>query len=465
MTTVRAACGMLLHQMSGAFGEEGGGADGGCRRGCRRAVLEGARGRGVAAVSKRRRRRKTRGIRIGGRFARPRCSPWGPWTISSWTPSRRSPSGVCTRRSPHPGSSNSCSTPTSGRGPNRSGWVDSRKPTAVFAGQGAVGGGEARTRRAPGGCDRGARRVAAIARPARPRAPRVGACRALAQYAPLAPKDGLKPFLGPAYQRLGTLLESEFNAGEARKTNAGAAAARAGWALHRSTTVTGARLSTWCSRLFSSSSSATTRLRRLGRGAAPATLRVWAAKVADPLLAADARDVLEALAAVPACLPPLHQLAVPTLSGVLAAPDRQGPMLVESTLDLLGGLLKPAAKAEAGAAHAACFRHVVALAVTSDDAGVLQSAAECLRAFLRFGRRRVARLGGRRDRRRRRSSQVLPRRRREGFSPRPSRTARARSRRRCWGRCCAGCPARLRRFCPRSSPPSSPEFPARGNPT
>ena len=83
------------------------------------------------------------------------------------------------------------------------------------------------------------------------------------------------------------------------------------------------------------------------------------------------RDVLEALAAVPACLPSLHQLAVPTLSGVLAAPDRQGPMLVESTLDLLGGLLKPAAKAEARAAHAACFRHVVALAVTSDDAGVL----------------------------------------------------------------------------------------------
>ena len=51
---------------------------------------------------------------------------------------------------------------------------------------------------------------------------------------------------------------------------------------------------------------------------APATLRVWAAKVADPLLAADARDVLEALAAVSACVPSLHQLAVPTLSGVLA---------------------------------------------------------------------------------------------------------------------------------------------------
>ena len=118
---------------------------------------------------------------------------------------------------------------------------------------------------------------------------------------------------------------------------------------------------------------------------APATLRVWAAKVADPLLAADARDVLEALAAVPACVPSLHQLAVPTLSGVLASPDGQGPMLVESTLDLLAGLLKPAGVAEARAAHAACFRHVVALAVSSDDVGILQSCAECLRAFLRSG--------------------------------------------------------------------------------
>ena len=118
---------------------------------------------------------------------------------------------------------------------------------------------------------------------------------------------------------------------------------------------------------------------------APATLRVWAEKVADPLLAADARDVLEALAAVPACLPSLHLLAVPTLAAVLAAPDAQPPMLVESSLDLLCVLLRPAAAAEARSAHAACFRHVVALAVGSDDVGVLQSAADCLRAFLRSG--------------------------------------------------------------------------------
>ena len=37
---------------------------------------------------------------------------------------------------------------------------------------------------------------------------RVGACRAIAQYVPLAPPQILQPFLGPVYQGLGTLLAS-----------------------------------------------------------------------------------------------------------------------------------------------------------------------------------------------------------------------------------------------------------------
>jgi hypothetical protein len=208
----------------------------------------------------------------------------------------------------------------------------------------------------------------------------VGACRALAQYVPLAPKHGLAPFLGPAYQGLGTLLESEFNAGEASKA-AASAGASASLANDGDCETLHLVLEAMLVVVKSDADAAAAWSGAL----APATLRVWAAKVADPLLAADARDVLEALAAVPACVPSLHQLAVPTLSGVLASPDGQGPMLVESTLDLLAGLLKPAGVAEARAAHAACFRHVVALVVSSDDVGILQSCAECLRAFLRSG--------------------------------------------------------------------------------
>ena len=120
---------------------------------------------------------------------------------------------------------------------------------------------------------------------------------------------------------------------------------------------------------------------------APATLRLWSARVADPLLSATARDVLEALANVPACLPSLLELAVPTLAGVARAPEAQPPMLVESALDVLCVLLRPApcGGEEARACHAACFGAVARLAATSDDVGVLQSAAECLRAFLRAG--------------------------------------------------------------------------------
>ncbi|EEH57214.1 uncharacterized protein MICPUCDRAFT_486, partial [Micromonas pusilla CCMP1545] len=158
---------------------------------------------------------------------------------------------------------------------------------------------------------------------------RVGACRALAQYVPLAPKDVLRPFLAPAYQGLGSLLES------AAGSTAGAGSGDAledGYAEDALHLVLEAMLV-----VVKADADAAT---QWSSALAPATLRVWAEKVADPLLAADARDVLEALAAVPA---------------------------------------------EAHAAHAACFRHVVAIALTSDDVGALQSAAECLRAFLRAG--------------------------------------------------------------------------------
>ena len=203
---------------------------------------------------------------------------------------------------------------------------------------------------------------------------RVGACRALAQYVPLAPKDVLRPFLAPAYQGLGSLLES------AAGSTAGAGSGDAledGYAEDALHLVLEAMLV-----VVKADADAAT---QWSSALAPATLRVWAEKVADPLLAADARDVLEALAAVPACVPSLHALAVPTLASVLASPATQPPMLVESTLDLLAVLLRPAAASEAHAAHAACFRHVVAIALTSDDVGALQSAAECLRAFLRAG--------------------------------------------------------------------------------
>ena len=367
MTTVRATCGMLLHEMSGAFGGDevekaanGGSFSGALAAAVKRRMDEAEAAR-VAGDSTWWKLREATLLAVGTlddfivetERALAECGRHATFSAPGFL-------GLVLDRDLAPGSENSI--PPFLRG--RALWVAARlAPGAPSAAATAV--------------------LGAALQSLDPRAPaplRVGACRALAQYVPLAPKDGLAPFLGPAYQGLGTLLESEFNAGEASKaaTSAGASASLANdgdcETLHL---VLEAMLVVVKSDADAAAA--------WSGALAPATLRVWAAKVADPLLAADARDVLEALAAVPACVPSLHQLAVPTLSGVLASPDGQGPMLVESTLDLLAGLLKPAGVAEARAAHAACFRHVVALAVSSDDVGILQACAECLRAFLRSG--------------------------------------------------------------------------------
>jgi hypothetical protein len=81
------------------------------------------------------------------------------------------------------------------------------------------------------------------------------------------------------------------------------------------------------------------------------------------------------------------ELAVPTLASVIGNPQHQPETLVEASLDVFCVLLRPApcGGEEARACHAACFGAVARLAKTSDDVGILQSAAECLRAFLRSG--------------------------------------------------------------------------------
>ena len=211
---------------------------------------------------------------------------------------------------------------------------------------------------------------------------RVGACRALAQYVPAAAKDALRPLLGPMYQGLGGLLEAHERSRHAEAQNGNPPASSfpgdnddddsLHLVLEAMLVVVKAddeAAAAWSHAL------------------APATLRLWSARVADPMLSATARDVLEALANVPACLPSLLEMAVPTLAGVARHPEAQPPMLVEGALDVLCVLLRPApcGGEEARACHAACFGAVARLATTSDDVGVMQSSAECLRAFLRSG--------------------------------------------------------------------------------
>lgn len=220
---------------------------------------------------------------------------------------------------------------------------------------------------------------------------RVGACRALAQYVPAAPKDALRPLLGPMYQGLGGLLEAhERNAqaeAQVARARKGAGANVAATSSFPGDDSDDDSLHLVLEAMLVVVKADDEAAAAWSHALAPATLRLWSARVADPLLSASARDVLEALANVPACLPPLLELAVPTLAGVARNPETQPPTLVESALDLLCVLLRPApcGGEEARACHAACFGAVARLAATSDDVGVLQSAAECLRAFLRSG--------------------------------------------------------------------------------
>ncbi|CEG01392.1 Armadillo-type fold [Ostreococcus tauri] len=187
---------------------------------------------------------------------------------------------------------------------------------------------------------------------------RIGACRAMAEFLPLAKREVMAPYVGEIYKGLGGLL---VEAGEETihlileamhvliKADAEAAAA-------------------WLGALT------------------PAVVKIWGEYVRDPLISADACEVFEALAAIPACQPQLHATLVPTLSHILASPSEQPDMLVEATLDLLTIILRPAGLAEAKATHNACFKYVCGLIMHSDDAGVMQGAAETLRAFLRAGK-------------------------------------------------------------------------------
>ena len=186
---------------------------------------------------------------------------------------------------------------------------------------------------------------------------RIGACRAFAEFIPLTKPEVFAPHVRDIYTGLGMLL------GESTEETLHLVLE----ALLVLIKADGAAAAAWLNALV------------------PATLNIWAAHVTDPLLSADTTEIFEALAAVPACQPQLHAMLVPTLARVLASPDDQPDMLVEATLDLLTVILRPAGITEAKATHDACFRYVYALVMYRDDVGVMQGAAECMRAFLRAG--------------------------------------------------------------------------------
>eukprot|EP00887_Chlorella_sp_A99_P007628 scaffold20.g7628.t1 len=115
------------------------------------------------------------------------------------------------------------------------------------------------------------------------------------------------------------------------------------------------------------------------------TLNAWISHVVDPLLAGDARDLLEAMAGVPACLPGLQSRMLPTLCGILANPAAHSAILVDGSLELVTVVLAPSPPEVAAQIHAATTPAVLSLLLHSDDAEVLRSATSYLRTLLQVG--------------------------------------------------------------------------------
>ncbi|PSC72945.1 importin-9 isoform X1 [Micractinium conductrix] len=114
-------------------------------------------------------------------------------------------------------------------------------------------------------------------------------------------------------------------------------------------------------------------------------LNAWIANVADPLLSVDARELLEALAAIPACLPNLQARMLPTLCGIIAAPQQHSSILVDGAVELVTLALAPSGPEAAQRIHAAATPAMLQLVMHHDDGEVLRSATAYLRTLLQVG--------------------------------------------------------------------------------
>ena len=122
--------------------------------------------------------------------------------------------------------------------------------------------------------------------------------------------------------------------------------------------------------------------------AARACLAIWGDRVADPLLAPAAADVvLELARAGGATAEAAYGAALPALATVLRDPRAAGATAVAAALDLAASLLAHAPPAAAGAAHAALTPPALALLGGGGGGGAAVAAAACdyVRALARAG--------------------------------------------------------------------------------
>lgn len=118
-------------------------------------------------------------------------------------------------------------------------------------------------------------------------------------------------------------------------------------------------------------------------------LTLWANNITDPLISEDARDVLEALAKVPACLPHLQSRALPSLAQLVSTPSNaisvDNVSLVTGAIELLTILLVHSPAEAAAAIHGAVTSPILSLALTSGDEAIIEAGSSYLRTVMQVG--------------------------------------------------------------------------------
>jgi importin-9 len=116
-------------------------------------------------------------------------------------------------------------------------------------------------------------------------------------------------------------------------------------------------------------------------------MQAWVSNVADPLLGEDAQELLQALAASPACLPNVQARALPTLMSVIGTAEDHPSLLVDGCLEFLVSLLAPSTREVAARISEAATQAVTRLMVSADaDEEVRATATAYVRTLLQVGK-------------------------------------------------------------------------------
>ncbi|XP_039450707.1 importin-9-like isoform X2 [Culex pipiens pallens] len=102
----------------------------------------------------------------------------------------------------------------------------------------------------------------------------------------------------------------------------------------------------------------------------------------DRVILESVQDILKILAQNPFCLVPLQEKIIPTLVSILSSEGEQTATMHDIALDILGTVVKYSRGPLSSCMVESAFPAAVHCILRTEDASVMQSGGECLRAFL-----------------------------------------------------------------------------------